>query len=104
MSTATLVIVEVVSSQIDRNGNRYHFARFYNPEKGRQYSVVMEVGGESNARSVALEYANGDYEAMLCFERSVPKSDFKRMNAGVTLYEGSADAEAALDALFDVKG
>jgi len=103
--TATKVIVEVVSSQRDVNGNRYHFARFYNPAKGRQNYVCIEVGGESNARQIAYELAGKDYEATLCFELTLPKREWKRVRperAG--MYEGSPEAKAALAILFDVKG
>ena len=104
--TATTVIVEIISSQIDRNGNRYHFAIFYNPAKGRQHRVCMEVGGESNARLMAYELAGKDFERLLAFECSLPKLEWKRRHrlANCITYEGSPEAKAALAALFDVKG
>lgn len=97
----TTVIVQVVSSERDTNGNRYHFAVFYNPEKGRQHSVAMEVGGESNARHIAYTLA-GDWESTLCFEQTLPKREWQRARkfAKVEMYEGGAEAKAALRALF----
>jgi hypothetical protein len=104
--TATTVIVEIVSSQIDRNGNRYHFAIFYNPAKGRQRRVCMEVGGESNARTMAYELAEKDFERILTFECTLPKREWQRRRtlANCVTYEGSPEAKAALAALFNVKG
>lgn len=103
MSTQTIVIVETITSQRDVNGNCYHLARFYNPAKGRQHSVLMEVGGESNARHIAYRLAGNDYEGTLVFESVIPKSQFRMLSCGVKLYEGSKEAEAALAELFAVK-
>ena len=105
-NTPTRVIVETVSSLIDRNGNRHHFAVFYNPAKGRQHSVAIEVGGESNARCIAYKLAGNDHEGTLAFEHSLGKRDwqFQRANAKPISYEGSPEAKAALCALFDLKG
>lgn len=103
--TPTAVIVETVSSLTDRNGNHYHFAIFYNPAKGRQHSVCIDVGGESNARHIAYELAGKDYERTLCFESHLGKRDWQRVraNAKPISYERSPEAKAALAALFDVK-
>lgn len=104
MTTPILVIVETISSQQDRNGNRYHFARFYSTARGRQASVTMEVDGESNARAIAYELAGKDLEAMLYFEREVSKTEWKRLRQGVTYCEGGLGSKAALAALFAVEG
>lgn len=97
----TTVIVETVSSETDQNGNRYHFAVFYNPAKGRQHSVALEVGGESNARHIAYKIA-GDWEGTLCFERTLPKREWQRAKgfAKVETYEGSQQASVLLGKLF----
>lgn len=103
MNTATTVIVETITSERDRNGNCYHLAVFYNPAKGRQQCVRMGVGGQSNARHIAYRLAGNDWERTLCFESTVPKSQFKRLYSDITLYEGDVEANAALAALFGVK-
>lgn len=98
--TQTRVITETVSSELDRNGNRYHFARFYNPAKGRSECVSMEVGGDSNAKYIAHDLAGGDWEATLSFQCSLPKKEWQRERKRVTLYEGTTEATAALALLF----
>lgn len=98
----TTVIVQIVSSATDSNGNRYHFAVFYNPAKGRQHSVALEVGGESNARHIAYKLAGNDYEGTLCFEQTLTKREWQRAKAfaKVETYEGSEKATDLLRSLF----
>jgi len=99
----TRVIVDTVSSRTDMYGNRYHFARFYNPAKGRQVSVVATVAAPGNANAIAYRLAGEDWEGTLCHESELP---IRRWNAaekaaGVRLREDTPELEAALTELFD---
>lgn len=102
--TPVRVIVEILSSESDRNGNRYHFARFYNPSKGREPVAVVEVGGESNARSMAHSLAGNDYEGCLYFEITLPKRTWNhaRSHSGMIAYEGDPELNGTLCAAFGV--
>jgi hypothetical protein len=100
--TPIRIIVEVTSSFPDTNGNRYHFARFWNAQKGRQESVAInDISGVSNARAVAYELAGRDYEATLVFERAVTKTEFRKLTRG-TVFAGYEGAEAVQRALADL--
>lgn len=95
----TKIIVETVSSQIDTNGNRYHYARFYNPEMGRQHSVVIEIGGPSNGLHIAHKMT-GDWESTLEFTQTIPKREFMAAFKNVKLHEATPEAIKALASLF----
>lgn len=99
------VIVQVFTSERDRNGNCYHFARFTNPAKGRNASITVEVGGRSNAEIMGKRLAGGDWEATFCAEQTMGKRDWqyaRKHSEGGVSYEGNAETNSALCALFDV--
>lgn len=79
MSGAVRIIVEIVTSEADRSGNRYSFARFYAPHWGREpfLSMDMGVGDGSNARHLAFKACGNDWNAILTFESTIPKARWK---------------------------
>jgi len=104
-TTPIRAIVETTSSRRDLNGNCYHYARFYNPDKGRNTCVaVRDMGGTDNARCLANSYFGG-HERVLSFERELPIREWKRTVRFLEFvgYEGSKQVKAALADLFDVE-
>lgn len=99
----TRVIVETVSSRSDQYGNRYHFARFYNPARGRQQSVAARVAAPGNANAIAYRLAGQDWEGTFCRESVLPIRQWNRavIDAEVTLREDTPELAAALAELFD---
>ncbi len=97
-----LALVETFTSSRDVNGNCYHFARFWNTEKGRDESVTLEVGGESNGQHLAYKAIGNDWEKVMCFQSVLPKREWSRIRKsfGNVLYEGSPEAKEAISNLY----
>ncbi len=95
-----LAVVETVSSETDRNGNRYHFARFYSTQKGRQTSVCLEVGGDNNAPFLAYKLLGSNWEHVLHVQVTLPKTQWKHARPVSCLYEGGEQAKKALADLY----
>lgn len=72
------VIVETFSSEMDRNGNRYHFAVFTST-KDRQIRLSTMIDGPSNARHYA-ENALGDWEKIYWCEITFPKRQWQAIS------------------------
>lgn len=94
MATPVKIIVETITSEHDRNGNRYHFARFYLPQLGRACVLECEVGGASNALHIAYRACGQDWAAVLGFESVIPKREWQRMRPKG--YMSESDAQAIL--------
>ena len=92
------VIVNTISSKRDVNGNTYHFARFYNPKKSRDF-VTLEVGSRSNAEGLAYDYAGG-WDTTICIESELPIREWRHCRPDDALYEGCDAAKTALDVLY----
>lgn len=89
-------VIHTVNSEIDRNGNTYHFCTFYCPDKGRQSGVVWETGGERNGAIAAMRIL-GDWEQILEISSTIPKRQYMEAHKSHRpLYEGSDDAKKAL--------
>lgn len=78
-------IVETITSERDRNGNCYHFARITSTLTGRSLSV--QVGGNGNAR--ALVKAVGDtWDSLHSVEITIPKRQWQQhASEAVSMYE-----------------
>lgn len=93
------IIAHILTSHVDRNGNTYTVAEFYNPIKGRNCAVSLRCHSASNARSLAFQAAGGDWENTLCLEmHDIPIRRIQALSKGA-LYEGTLPAQRALTAL-----
>ena len=107
MSTDTIyspvkAIVQTITSTRDLNGNCYHIAVIYNPAKGRNAFVRLEVGGESNAAHLAYTLAGNDWEGVVSLQTLLPKRQWQALRKqSAWLYEGSQQAKQALADLFN---
>jgi len=75
-------IVDITSSNTDRNGNRYHIARYTRVSDGK--GKTFHVNAESNAESVAQELAGGNWPGVHTTRQSVPVREYQRL---VRFYE-----------------
>ena len=106
------VIAQIKSSKRDINGNTYHFAVFYNPQKDRHHSVVVDnLGSASNGEHLAYTLSGGDWEKTLVFTSVLPIKQWNRENKWATdlpmdnyknIYYGSKGNTQALHDLYDI--
>ncbi len=97
-ATRISIIVVTYSSERDRNGNTYHWARFYSPTRGRDISVACEVGAEGNANGTACDLANG-WAGTLCMQSVLPYREWQRSRPDGLRYEGDKTVLRDLRAL-----
>ena len=86
-TTPISVIAITYSSEMDTNGNTYHWTRFINPQRGRHVSVICEVDGSSNADGIAYTLAGG-WEGTLCLQTTQSKREWRQRRPDGLRYEG----------------
>lgn len=89
-------IVETVSSETDRNGNRYHWARITSTITGR--SIRFHSNGQGNALHL-LRRVIGLYTfpTVSGIEMTLPKRQWQRTCNGIVLYEHQVTAQMITD-------
>lgn len=96
--TPITIIAITYSSERDRNGNTYHWARFINPQRGRHVAVVCEVGAASNADGIACTLADG-WEGTFCLQVTQPIREWRQYRPDGLRYEGDPSVARDLRAL-----
>jgi hypothetical protein len=90
-----MLIIEISSSRIDVNGNRYHAATVLNKETGKQ--LLLNIDGTSNLRGALLGLF-GEWEEQKkhshVFERELPIREFNRFSK-LAVYAGCTGPEIA---------